>query len=559
MNTLTLTPQARVTASDEHRTITGTIISYDAPGAMSTGPTRFAKGSLQTPADLSRVKLLVQHDDHAAAIGYATRIDAQHGVATFKVAPGTAGDQALAEAASGQRDGLSVGVTIKSSDYDPDHTLVVTAALLREVSLVTIPAFIDARVETVTAAANLSTTDPTPQQKETTMPDPTKQHIEGDVTLTPTDDTTKPDTPDTSTTDGSAAPEASGAVRALATASAEPRRAAAPISSRNSPSPAPQAATARTMNLAQLTASIAHDVRQGLDFPAIAAKANAQLGPVGATAALSPSVPTDDAGAGIFRPQWADELWQASRLETPFISAATSKRLTGLKVQGFKYDLETMPTVSDYVGALAEIPAGGTLKTVPVEATVVRRAGGWEIDRAYVDLGSKDFLATVFAAATDDVKRKAEAYVRSQLLAAAAASTADPAADFPAILAALGADAVTLGSNLSIIAMSPDVWLKFAALKESDVPWWLRNQGTIDLGTTDGNAGGLKFVTSPDLAAGTILAADSRAYTPYDEGGALRVQAANIANGGIDLGVYTYQALIINDPRAILKITGIGA
>ncbi|AGW42458.1 serine/threonine kinase [Leifsonia xyli subsp. cynodontis DSM 46306] len=151
----------------------------------------------------------------------------------------------------------------------------------------------------------------------------------------------------------------------------------------------------------------------------------------------------------------------------------------------------------------------------------------------------------------DDYKRKTEAWLVSELLTAA--TTVAPGATFAQTLAGLGVAAVTLGARLDIISMATDQWLAFAALKESEVPWWLRSQGELQLGTTNGTAGGLSFECDPELPSGTILAADSRAYTPYEKG-PIQVEALNIPNGGIDLGVFSYIAAIVNDPRAVLKV-----
>lgn len=158
-----------VTASSPAaRTITGRIVSYGETGHASTGPTQFAAGSLAVPTDLSAVKLLIQHDTYAAAVGYMT--DFQDGVdhadATFTVHPGHDGDTALVQAKNGSRDGLSVGAMITDYAYAADgDTLLVSAATLREVSLVTLPAYPDARVTTVTAAQ-------TPTQENNMNPTP---------------------------------------------------------------------------------------------------------------------------------------------------------------------------------------------------------------------------------------------------------------------------------------------------------------------------------------------------------------------------------------------------
>lgn len=481
----------------ERRTITGPIITFGELGTPSTGPTIFATGSITIPDDLGRVKLLVQHDSYSAAVGYMTALEdtGDQLVCTFKLPESDEGDAVLIEAADGRRDGLSVGVTITEYDWGQDGTVMnVKAAQLREVSVVTIPAYQTARITNVTAS-----------------------HQTGNPTMT-------------------------------------------------DPAPAPQ------IDYAQLAAALGPQLSQivppaqsrsilgvhaGASLDAIAGAASDAyrrgVNPIELAAALSDLLPADDAGEGFIRPQWIDEVWQASRTSRPFFDGAASKgELTGLKVQGWKYALTNRPKVDPYEGDKETIASRGKIQTVPVEADVVRRAGGWDIDRALIDLGSRNFIATLLAAATDDYRLETEQWLVDQLLAESTEVTAG--ATFAGSLAALGVAAVQLGANLSTIQMATDQWLEFAELDDSLVPWWLKNQGELNLGTTSGSAGKLTFTANPDLPEGVILAADSRAYTPYERKNLIDVQAVNIANGGIDVGVFGYVSAIVNDPRAVLRI-----
>ena len=138
-------------ASPTGRRISGVALVFGAVGASSAGPTRFEHGAIKVPDDASRVKLLLDHDA-SDPVGYldAWSVDGDDLVVVFKVADGERADLALQHATDKRRDGLSVGTSIDDWEMD-GNTLVVKAATLHEVSLVSIPAFTDARVLSVQA------------------------------------------------------------------------------------------------------------------------------------------------------------------------------------------------------------------------------------------------------------------------------------------------------------------------------------------------------------------------------------------------------------------------
>lgn len=156
---------ASITANADSRVIEGTAVTYGTtgtPGGEFSGRRMsFASGafgrSLRARAD--KVRLLVQHD-HAHPIGKLVDWqDTGDGLFTsWKIASTAAGDQALVEASEGIRDGLSVGAEI-ISHKNVGSTIHVTEARLLEVSLVTVPAFDDARVTRV-AASHVDGLDP---------------------------------------------------------------------------------------------------------------------------------------------------------------------------------------------------------------------------------------------------------------------------------------------------------------------------------------------------------------------------------------------------------------
>ena len=162
MAELSLTFSAPVTCNTSARTITGQIVPFGEVGHTSIGPVMFDSGAFGQ-IDASSVKLLLQHDGTRPIGKMVDAAATPKGItATFKVANTTAGTDSLLEASDGLREGLSVGAEIIDSIQKKDYLLVLQASL-KEVSLVTDPAFDSARVAQVAASAD---TDETPQQSE---------------------------------------------------------------------------------------------------------------------------------------------------------------------------------------------------------------------------------------------------------------------------------------------------------------------------------------------------------------------------------------------------------
>lgn len=155
----TLTLDAEVlgfTVDTERRTIEGLALPYGKTASKYGVSFLFEPGSLKW-GDPGRVKLLRDHD-YRQPLGKATELtDTPRGLKVkFHVAPGPAGDEALALASHGTLDGLSVGVDFDmAADTVPDEktsgTVRVRRADLRETSLTAMPAFDDARVSKVRA------------------------------------------------------------------------------------------------------------------------------------------------------------------------------------------------------------------------------------------------------------------------------------------------------------------------------------------------------------------------------------------------------------------------
>lgn len=176
MKQITASFPMTASADLESRTITGLAVPYGVEGYTSWGRTIVQAGAIEVG---DRVHMLVSHDSDRP-IG--KMIDSQDGdtglMARFKIAATGAGDDALLEASEGIRDGLSVGLGVDEYAYDmeTDITTIIRASL-REVSLVTFPAFDQARVEKVAA----SEPDPDTQQTPEAAPAVEDNHQEEPV------------------------------------------------------------------------------------------------------------------------------------------------------------------------------------------------------------------------------------------------------------------------------------------------------------------------------------------------------------------------------------------
>ena len=156
-------PTAGLAADRERRTISGLVVPWDTYAPVSTGQrAAFAPGSLTLSP---YAKMNLDHDPTKPVGVLVNSESTAEGMrASFRIPEGPAGDQALADAASGLRDGLSIGADVETSD-DTEAGTYVTAARVRHVALLSEPAYEAARVTHVAAGRNGATmptaTDPT--------------------------------------------------------------------------------------------------------------------------------------------------------------------------------------------------------------------------------------------------------------------------------------------------------------------------------------------------------------------------------------------------------------
>ena len=150
---LTFSGNIEAVDNSDRRTISGKIAPYGEVGNTSAGRVVFAENSI-TVAEPSKIKLLMSHDNSKPVGRMQSVTTNKTGLyGSFKVSSSTRGSDAILLAQEQLMDGLSVGVEVEDSRQEKDY-LLVTAATLKEVSLVESAAFPSAAVLKIAAQEN---------------------------------------------------------------------------------------------------------------------------------------------------------------------------------------------------------------------------------------------------------------------------------------------------------------------------------------------------------------------------------------------------------------------
>ena len=180
---LTFSGNIEAVDNGDRRTISGKIAPYGEVGNTSAGRVVFAENSITVP-EPSKVKLLMSHDNSKPVGRMQSVTSNKTGLyASFKVSSSTRGSDAILLAQEQLMDGLSVGVEVEDSRQEKDY-LLVTAATLKEVSLVESAAFPSAAVLKIAAQENaVDENQPTETKGETV--DKTPDEVASEATFLP--------------------------------------------------------------------------------------------------------------------------------------------------------------------------------------------------------------------------------------------------------------------------------------------------------------------------------------------------------------------------------------
>jgi len=482
-------------ADETARTLTYRLLPYGEPGRTNLGSVRVARGVVALP-DPAALVLNFQHDRDrplARAVSLEDRDDAL--VATFAVAPTTAGDDLLVEARSGLRTGASVeleDVVIRHGD--------LLAGRLAAAGAVVSPAFPSALLVAADAGDDRGDEDePAPDEPATVTPDPATP---GDVEPDAADDDTEDETM-TDTTLTAAAPAA--------------------LPGASTPGPASLDSVNR------LLAAVAGGNR---DRELLAA-----LSDITRTAAATQDPPA-----------WLGEVWTGTPYERQIVPLIGSSPLTSFTSIGWKWT--TAPAGAAYAGDKADVPSNLPVTTSHTQ-TADRWAGAHDHDRAMRDFSVPGYWESYWAAMGSSYSQWSDGIVA---LALKTDATVVPGVAGRSIVGDLIATALSVlpHGKATFALLGSDAIASLAAEAPA-----LALSATLSIPDASGNVGSLPFATHSSLAPGDVIVGNRNAATFKELGGGspIRVEALDVARGGVDTGAFGYALVDVHAPLAIARTT----
>jgi hypothetical protein len=536
-----ITMLGRLTASEDRR-LKGTLIPFGVEGLTNLGRVVASKGTLKLAGEPGRLFANLDHlDDRDAVADFVTATETADGwVAEWEARKTHGGDKLLAEYRAGIRTGVSVElepVAIRAGKIT-DGT-IIGCAFPRE------PAFPTARL----VAELAPDTDDAGIAAENvcTHPDGFTHELAAGASCEFAAPETDPETPEPAP----AAPATADAAAADATTQEEDpmtTTATAPAELRASAHTGPQAGTINTpADLFRMMAEMhgSHGANRGRLL-----------------AALSDIVPSDIEDANL--PQWVGELWSGTAYTRRYTGLVNQATLTGLKLAGWRWT--TKPQMSKYAGNKADV-SSNTVATEPISDVAQRFAGAHDIDRAMVDFPNPEFWAAYYAAMTESYARLTDAYVLEEYKAFATPITmgAVPAgvpAGWVAVLDGMLAVNETAAPTFALVEKSiyremfltgTDKFLEFV-------------NAQIGLDEAQALTSGFRILpvastavgdaSSTGFDVGEVIVGAKAAGTFHELGGGapIRVEALDIAKGGVDAGCFGYAGFVGHDNDALVKL-----
>ena len=503
-----------ITAADTNkRTLTGRIVSWDEQGSTSAGLTVFEKDSI----DFSKpVKLLLEHE-RTKPLGKLVDINAtEQGLeATFKLAKTFAADDALEEAATGLRDGFSVGVKINEWKNE-DGVLRIQSSSLQEVSLVTEPAISSARVAEVAASE-------TPENSEATAEETTTKENKVSEIISET-------------------PIATEAVEAT------------------------QAPVVTAQYMAYTKPRIDTNVTAGQYL-------NAQIKAIGGdtdardlVAALQ--VATVSENTGMVPPNYLRDVIGVIDDSRPFINSIERAPLPASGMKIFTPKLGTQATVA-LTSEGSEFSSTDTVVTFQ-EDNIVKFAGANIVNVELFDRSDPSFADLLVRELAASYAQKTDAYaaqIASQNAGGSSGTTiykaiADGISDSYGVMrftpnrlmvaTSGGQNGIDFAGLLGAVDGSNRPLFAAAAPTENAA-------GLITQGSTNGTVAGLSLVVDPNYTGDDTNTKYALVYPSaamrFHESGTIELRANVVANGRIEIGLYGYVAVVNRYPSAFRQLS----
>ena len=489
-----------IECSEERREISGKIVPMGTGeiGNTNLGGVVFEAGSIDI-ADPSKIKLLSQHDMKKPVGRMVTATVRPDGIyATFKLSRSTGGNDALVMAQEGLVSGLSIGAEIIASKPSRDGHTVVTAAKLKEVSLVTEPAFKSAQVLEIAAEEVIPAEETQPESEPVV-----------EETTTPVE-----------------AP----AVEAAAVEAARPTVAASHyVKERTAPISSAQ----------YLEASI-----------------KAAMGDDAARRTVLAADDTTSTNTGLTLPQHLNEFVTTTFTGRPAFEAVTRQALPAAGMSFTIPKLGTAPTVADADEAASISTTGmtSTYDTINVNKFAGRNVVSWElIDRsspAFMDLLMTE-LRKAYEAATDSAL--IAAFTASGTQATGVAATAAGLQSFVSAEAAKAYKA-TGGNYANKLVASTDQWAAIAGYADSTgralysaQGQTMNASGSVVPTSVVGNVLGTSLIVDHNIATSGIVDESAFLVAPESvyvwESPTTQLRLNVLTTGEIEIALYGYLAI----------------
>jgi len=529
-------------ANLEERTISGLLVPFGELGNTNLGRFTVEAGSFTLPRDPSSVTLNSQHDATVPVARATLLAEATNGItATFKYFDTDEADVALLEYQDGTRPNLSVeaknivlraGKAIAGRIFGAAqvHKGAFPSATLLAADVG------DVEGELVSDAIVLEPVDGVLSVDATTLPEAVVVTADGsELTFTP-------ETP---------------------TIESEPLVATATVPSTLTAAATTAATTApRALSVHEvgtLYAQRAQGVISDLEFSNAIDGQNGKL----LFAALSDVKYDGTGGIGSVMnptPQWLGQVWQATTYRQQILPLFAHGNLNALTFSGFKYGVK--PTGGDWAGNKGNVPSN-TVTVSPVSGTALRYAIGHDIAREFVDFPVEGFFEGYAAAVTEDYARWADGKVAAAAVAGATVLVGDALTTLPGVAGGTigsaasaiidGATAiVTAGSLPSFALVAPALWKQMAKMPKANVLGYLN----ASLGLEEGALDSFVIRPSASIAAGKVLVGAKEAVTVLELPGApVRIDALDLARGGVDKAAFGYLGVNVNDALGLQLVT----
>ena len=501
-----------IECSEERREISGKIVPLGTGeiGHTNLGAYTFAANSIEI-ADPTKIKLLSQHD-LKKPIGRMTASETRSdGIyATFKLSRSSGGNDALIMAQEGLVTGLSIGAEILSSQPSKDGHTVVSSARLKEVSLVTVPAFASSEILEI-AAEEVIPVEENPQTESETAVENTPETV--------------------------AAP-----VEAAAVEAARPT----------------------------VTAMYYTNPRLNLNVTAgeyAKAQLNASRGDADARELMAAlQVATVAENTGMVPPTYLKDVIGIIDSSRPFIDSIERAALPASGMKIFTPKLGTQASV-DLTAEGAEFASSDTTVTFQ-EDTVVKFAGAGKLDLELVDRSDPSFLDLYLRELAASYAQKTDAYAAK--IAADGSADSSSTTIYKAIAKSIADSYAIMRQTPNNLLVAPsggnddvDYAGLLGAVDGSNRPLFAaaapqNAAGLITQGSTNGTVAGLNLVVDPNYAGGTSAIKVGLVYPTmamrFHESGTLQIRANVVANGQLEIGIYGYVAVVNRYPTAFRAV-----